>query len=124
MATNDAPPTLLPSIIDRLIDPGSSGTGRSPGYTLEQMEKAILRDLQDLLTTRSSQDGLGPEFTEVNNSIVTYGLPDLTSLNAITPQQRSAVGKVLEEVVARFEPRLRDVHAVVLDPPDGPNRTL
>jgi type VI secretion system protein ImpF len=60
----------------------------------------------------------------LHRSVYGYGLPDLTSLNAITPQQRAGIGQVLEDVVVRFEPRLRDVRAVMVDAGDGKQRTV
>jgi type VI secretion system protein ImpF len=115
---------LMPSILDRLIDPASGGTSWRQGYGVEQMFKAVQRDLEELLNTRQSHMGLPTEFTEVHRSIVGYGLPDLTSLEAITPQQRADIGRVLETTIAQFEPRLRDVRASLSDPGDGKSRSI
>jgi type VI secretion system protein ImpF len=114
---------LMPSLLDRLIDPESAGTSWRRGYGVEQMFAAVQRDLEDLLNTRAAAD-MPEGFTEVNNSIVAYGLPDLTSLEAITPQQREDIGRVLEARIARFEPRLKDVHANMIGAPDSKERTV
>src|SRR5262249_27473100 len=63
-------------------------------------------------------------FDEVNRSIIAYGLPDLTSLNALTPKQRKEIGRVLEAVVTRFEPRLKDVRATLLDSKNTQDTTI
>jgi type VI secretion system protein ImpF len=115
---------LMPSILDRLIDPESQGTAWRQGYGIEQMVEAVQRDLEELLNTRQSHAGLPVEYVEVLNSIVGYGLPDLTSLNALTPQQREEIGRVLEAVVAKYEPRLRDIKATMLDPGDIKQRSV
>jgi type VI secretion system protein ImpF len=115
---------LMPSILDRLIDPDSQGTAWRQGYGVDQMVEAVQRDLEELLNTRQSHAGLPEEYGEVLNSIVGYGLPDLTSLNALTPQQREEIGRVLEAGVAKYEPRLRDIRATMLDPGDGKQRSV
>jgi type VI secretion system protein ImpF len=114
----------MPSILDRLIDPDTGGTAWRRGYGIEQMVETVHRDLEDLLNTRESHQGLPEEFTELYHSVLAYGLPDLTSLNAITPQQRDEIGRVLEAVIGRFEPRLRDVRAKLLDPGNEKERTV
>jgi type VI secretion system protein ImpF len=119
MPNHDLPPTLMPSVLDRLIDPNSGGTSSRRGYTADQMMTAVKRDLEELLNTRQSHTGLSPDFVEVHRSLIGYGLPDLTSLNAISPEQRDDIGHVLEQVVSTFEPRLRDVHAFVVESGGG-----
>ena len=107
-----APQELMPSLLDRLIDPEAGGTSWRRGYGIEQMMDVVRRDLEDLLNTRQSHD---PEkvaaFEEVSKSIVAYGLPDLQSLNAVTQSQRDDIGRTIEGLIARFEPRLKDIHA-------------
>jgi type VI secretion system protein ImpF len=124
MAKSDSQPGLMPSILDRLIDPDSSGTAWHRGYDERQMAEAVQRDLEDLLNTRQTHAGLPATYTEVNHSIAAYGLPDLVSLNAITPQQRRQIGRTLEEVVSKFEPRLKDVKATLITSQDSQETTV
>ena len=114
----------MPSILDRLTDPTSGGTVARRGYSIEKMVDAVQRDLNELLNTRQSHSGLAADFVEVHRSIVGYGLPDLVSLNAITPQEREEIGRLIEDCVSRFEPRLRDVRATMLDAGDDRVRTV
>src|ERR1700722_10955527 len=100
---------LQPSILDRLIDPESAGTAILSGYTVEKMYAAVLRDLEDLLNTIHTARDIPPEYTELRDSVVSYGLPDLASLEAISPNQRTAIGESIRKAIARFEPRLRAV---------------
>lgn len=124
MSRIDPQQGLMPSILDRLIDQDSGGTAWRRGYGVEQMTDAVRRDLEDLLNTRQSHVGLAKDFAEIHRSIVAYGLPDLTSLNAFTPQQRRDIGRIIEGVVIRFEPRLKDVRAVMLDPGSSKERSI
>jgi type VI secretion system protein ImpF len=124
MTSKDEQQGLMPSIIDRLIDPGSGGTAWRRGYGVEQMIQAVQRDLEDLLNTRQSHEGLPPEFKEVHNSIIAYGLPDLNSVNAITLQQRQQIGRMIEGIIARFEPRLKDIKATLVEGGDNKARSV
>jgi type VI secretion system protein ImpF len=105
----------MPSVLDRLIDPESGGTSYQRGYGVEQMVAAVQRDLEDLLNTRQTHMGLPADLVELHRSIYGYGLPDLTSLNAMSPQQREEIGRVIETLVTTFEPRLRDVRAFLVE---------
>jgi type VI secretion system protein ImpF len=124
MARPDSEMGLTPSMLDRLIDPESGGTAWRRGYGVEEMIQSVLRDLENLLNTRQTDVGLAAELPDVHSSILGYGLPDLTSLNAITPQQRGQIGRVIEECVGLFEPRLKDVRAILLDPTGKQERNL
>jgi type VI secretion system protein ImpF len=115
---------LMPSLVDRLIDPSSGGTAWRRGYGVEQMMEAVRRDLEELLNTRQSTAGLSPDFPEVHNSIIAFGLPDLTTLNAYTDEQRAEVGRLIEAAINRFEPRLRNVQATMIESTDGKERRI
>lgn len=124
MARVNPQTALMPSILDRLIDPESGGTAWRHGYGLADMATTVRRDLEDLLNTRQSYQGDPGVFAESERSILGYGLPDLMSLNTITPQQREEIGRLLEAIVQRYEPRLRDVRATLVDAGDSKNPTV
>jgi type VI secretion system protein ImpF len=90
------------------------------------MEAAILRDLEDLLNTRQAYEmhEIPAAFDQVRDSLYTYGIPDLVSFNVITPQQRQEIERTLEAAVARFEPRLKELRAQLLDPKDEHDREV
>jgi type VI secretion system protein ImpF len=106
---------LMPSIVDRLIDPDSGGTTWRRGYGIAQMIEVVHRDLEDLLNTRQTSTDLPEVFEHVHKSIVAFGLPDLISLNAVSSAQREEIGRLLEGIVSQFEPRLKDVRARIVD---------
>lgn len=124
MARPDPQQGLMPSLVDRLIDPDSAGTAWRRGYGVEQMVDSVRRDLEELLNTRQTHGGLPEQYEEVHHSVIAYGLPDLISLNAITEQQRRDIGRVIEDVVSRFEPRLKDVRAILEESGNGLERTV
>jgi type VI secretion system protein ImpF len=124
MSRLDSQQPLMPSMLDRLIDPDSGGTVAQRGYSISQMVEAVQRDLEDLLNTRQTYPDMPEAFTEVARSIVGYGLPDLVSFNAVSPQQCLAFGRILEQIVSNFEPRLRDVRATMVDPGGSKERRV
>ena len=124
MPRNDDSAGLNPSLLDRLIDADSAGTAWRRGYGVEQMTAAVLRDLEDLLNTRQSHQGLPADFVQLHRSVFAYGLPELTSLDSITSQQRKEIGRVIEAVITLHEPRLRDVRATLLDEGEAKDRTV
>jgi len=115
---------LMPSIIDRLVDPETSGTAWRRGYELQQVVDAVRRDLEDLLNTHQVYQEKLTEWPELSASLLTYGLPDLASMDAITPEQRQGIGKTIEAIIARFEPRLRNVRANLVESGLGVDRTV
>jgi type VI secretion system protein ImpF len=111
----DNQPSLAPSLLDRFIEPAFHGGAPLRGFTVAEVADAVRRDLEDLLNTRLSSHRVPDSCPEVLRSLIGFGLPDLTSLNAITSQEREDVGRVLADIVERHEPRLRDVRATLLD---------
>lgn len=119
MAAGKKPPqTLMPSLFDRLTDPDSGGTRWRQGYNLKQTTDSVRRDLEDLLNTRQPLIKIPDEFVELKNSLLNYGLPDFASHDTSTESNRFRLTTVIEEIVRRFEPRLRDVKATLADQDD------
>jgi type VI secretion system protein ImpF len=122
---NGSPDTqaLLPSLLDRLLDPDALGSADRPGYGMTTILAMVKQDVEDLLNTRKSHQHIDPNLEEVQTSIAAYGLPDLTQMEAGTPQARELIGKTIQAVIEKFEPRLRDVHVGLYQPgDDSPTR--
>jgi type VI secretion system protein ImpF len=124
MSRIDAQQGLMPSLLDRLIDPDADGSLWRRGYGVQQMIASVHRDLEDLLNTRQVLADLPPDCAELLHSIAAYGMPDLTSVEAITTDQRSRIGKLLEAIIQRHEPRLKDIRATLLDPDQAIKRAV
>jgi type VI secretion system protein ImpF len=104
---------LMPTLIDRLIDPDSLGTSAVRGYTPRQMLESVRRDMEDLFNTHGADTEIPEEYDEVRRSVAAYGLPDLPSIAARTANRTDEIRQLLQDVIARFEPRLRDVRVTV-----------
>jgi type VI secretion system protein ImpF len=109
MAQRDLPTALLPSLKDRLLDPDSMGTRGLPGYSVREIIDSVREDLEELLNTRRPQRVLETEYPELAQSLLTYGMLDLASVDTSTPGKQEAIGPLMEKIIAVHEPRLRNV---------------
>lgn len=107
--------TFVPSVLDRLTAPESAGSGPSLGFRLADLIEAVRHDLEDLLNTRQTHQGLPPEFEALGESILAYGLPDFSRLEPVRGQAHRQLGGLVEAIVNRYEPRLRDVRAIPVE---------
>ncbi len=126
MNQSNAKSSLLPSIIDRLIEPrgDESGDLMRRGQSVRELEEAVRRDLQDLLNTRrAAVDGFA-EDTELSRSLLTFGLPELTAFDPTVPDQRRNLQDIIETTIAKFEPRLMEVRVKSIAPDSASGRGL
>jgi type VI secretion system protein ImpF len=107
------PQRLVPSVLDRLIDPDTEGSAAQRGYSAAQMVAAVRRDLEELLNSHQSFQGVEPQWEQIRSSLLTYGIPDLVSINIGSEAEKEQVAGILENVIAQCEPRLRNVRATV-----------
>ena len=90
---------------------------RETPYTLQELKQSVSRDIEALLNTRRELlTELPPEFQEVNYSVLTYGLPDFTSMSLNSHKDRKSIRREIETTLGRFEPRLRAIKVTVEGP--------
>ena len=112
---------IQPSILDRLLDDDdASGRPRhllsDRFQSLSQLKQAVTRDLEALLNTRrESLTNVPVAYTEVQRSLLCYGLPDFTTLTLSSPEDRNRIRRVLEQAITLFEPRLDRVRVMLED---------
>ena len=115
------------SLLDRLLDAGpdtSGGPASNRGVSFERLRAAIERDLENLLNTRCFPDAIPATLPEVRRSLLVYGLTDFTSRNPALPSVRAELRREIEQAIARFEPRLRNVAVRIDDPSTGARRLM
>jgi type VI secretion system protein ImpF len=118
---------IVPSVLDRLLDdnPGLSIEGpRGPGQLVRELKQAIRRDLENLLNTRRRCLGWPADLTELAQSLVNYGIPDLTAGATQVAPDPDALLQSIAEAIERFEPRLREVRVEPLENKEPLDRTL
>lgn len=118
---------IVPSVLDRLLD-NEPTNSREPltsrFHNLHDLEAIVARDLESLLNTKQEVlYELPMEFTEVNRSLLTYGLPDFTAFSLDSLDDRNRILRTVEQIIANFEPRLQNVH-VAIEPPRQHDRGL
>ena len=99
---------INPSLLDRLTDdaPGNPSARGGAAATLSELRKSVLRDLNWLFNTSQLLKAEEAEsWPQVRNSVVNYGLPPLSGLNAsgldLVQLERS-----LRQAIIDFEPRI------------------
>lgn len=78
-------------------------------YNIKGVKESIRRDLEWFFNTRQMFTNLPPHFVELKRSLITYGLPDLSSFNLTTPESQNQLCGLLEKAIETFEPRLRQI---------------
>ncbi len=117
----------MPSILDRLLGeeaPKSDEIERNRTQLVRNVKAALLRDLENLLNTRCRCGSLPQEFSELQTSLVNYGIPDFTGARAGSLVGRQDFLALIRSAVERFEPRLQQVNVSLLDDKDPLDRVL
>jgi len=105
---------FTPDLFDRLLgQPLRSGVVVAR-LNVEELKDAVARDLEALLNTRSTiQDGALAAFPECGQSMVGYGLCDFADRSLSSPGDRAHICACIEKTIARHEPRLQNVKALL-----------
>ena len=98
---------VRPSLLDRLLDSGRHGPDTY--YSMHELRESVQRDLQNLLNTRVRFVSPDKRLKDIQESIVNYGLPDLTSQQLQSEQGKQDFADWIERSVRRFEPRFKRV---------------
>lgn len=101
---------LLPSVLDRLIDHDPEvreEAARSRHQLLRDLKQAVRRDLENLLNTRVRCVSWSTELKELKQSMVNFGIPDLTGAALGSQKGREEFRRSIQAVISIFEPRLK-----------------
>ncbi len=126
MARFEPDPNVTLSVLDRLIDndPGSSAdppAGRA--HSLRQLKAALRRDLEWLLNTRRTPEGIQDTGLNLYRSLFNYGLPDISNLSMQAVSDQNRLLRMMEQTVSLFEPRVKGAR-VTLETAAGNSRVL
>jgi type VI secretion system protein ImpF len=118
---------LLPSVLDRLIDDDPQvqrEPPRSRNQLLRDLKLAVRRDLENLLNTRVRCIPWPAELAELNQSVVNYGIPDLTGASLASSREREEFRRIIQSVIVLFEPRLKKLYVTLHDQAETLDRTI
>lgn len=118
---------IIPSVLDRLLDdkPKEQVEGQNLLYfDLSRLKRAVARDMEALLNSRCVDlDEEIQRYPQARNSMIDYGITDLSSLSLLDPSDRAYLRDKIRITVERHEPRLGTIR-VSLDTPTGTERML
>ena len=111
MAASSRAEMLRASVVDRLCaKPGERPESQwFQGLDVRQLKAAVARDLAWLLNTRVWLPADAAELEgleEARESILTYGIPDLSRFSWASPQDARTIAGLVEQAIRSFEPRL------------------
>ena len=123
--------SLRASLLDRLSrSPHEAGAGSRARGALEtvglrELFDSVTRDLDWLLNAKLWFPAAELEgFEHVQRSILSYGLPDLSSYSWRIEADARTIARLLEETITRHEPRLREGSVRVTPVPAGSDDDL
>jgi len=122
MARWEPEQTVTQSVLERLIDRDpKSGSEGAPtrAQSVRLLRASVRRDLEWLLNTRRTPAPADETYPEVARSVYNYGLPDLNALNWESSRDRTRLARAVQESLNIFEPRLRGIKVVPLEPVAG-----
>jgi type VI secretion system protein ImpF len=109
--------TILPSLLDRLIDHEPTNRNEPASWrtqSLKEVKQAVRRDLEWLLNTRRTIFEPASSAKELWDSVYCYGLPDSTGLPVKSEQDRARLARAMEVAISTFEPRLINISVKIL----------
>jgi len=104
---------------DRELD--VPGRGGSPS---QRLMASIRRDLEDLLNSRQRCLSWPKELTELDDSILDYGVPDVTGANLGSSQDRRRFFESITNLIRKHDPRFQSVKVIPQESTDPTDRTL
>jgi type VI secretion system protein ImpF len=127
MARVDKSKKLRASILDRLLDndPGNNmEKDTDQHHKLRQLRDSVRRDLENMLNTRFRVIAPDSECTELQRSLLNYGLPDLATINIFDKLKRQEFISHLETLLTDFEPRFKSVKISFMENKNTADKTL
>lgn len=119
MATQKFTRTVQPSLLDRLIDTEPDNRSEAPvnrAESLRQFRLAVKRDLEWLLNTTCPPIELPEPCENLRESLLFYGLPDISSIALHDPGDEQRLLRALETAIEVFEPRLAHARVTGKEP--------
>jgi type VI secretion system protein ImpF len=105
-------------LLDRLIDDAPDVERDAPISLAEAaalLRRSVRRDIEALLNSRRRWRSWPEGYDELLVSPVGYGITDFAAGVFNDPAQRDRLRSQIEQTIRRFEPRLAQVHVVLID---------
>ena len=115
------------SILDRLLndDPHMQvEADKNRHQRQRELRDSVRRDLQNLLNTRHRMISPPEEYSQLDISLLNYGLPDLATINIADNEKKRGFLRLLEKIICNFEPRFKSVKVQHVTNANNEDRTL
>lgn len=115
------------SLLDQLQDDDPS-TSVEAQPSDQQLYRIVIdglkRDLLELLNTRRRCRSWAKQWSELDRSVLAYGIPDIAGAHLATARDRDAFLKTLGPLIRRCDQRFRAVRITADDSRDSSDRIL
>jgi type VI secretion system protein ImpF len=115
------------SVLDRLLDDAPEMERDRPlsaTDALTVLRRAVRRDLEALLNARRRFLSIPDALSELQNSNLSFGLPDFTAGAMQEASSKEVLRREIERCIKLFEPRLVQVAVVLVPSTDPVDTTL
>jgi type VI secretion system protein ImpF len=102
----------------------SAATGDLRTQTIAEFRTSVWNDLRNLLNTRWPMLTWPEEYTELDTSLLNYGIPDFAGFNLNSADDKERLRSIIEQAIRRFEPRFVSVSVTVQPNKDPLDRVL
>ncbi|AHK14844.1 MULTISPECIES: type VI secretion system baseplate subunit TssE [Thalassolituus] len=100
---------LLAPVLDRLLEQNQSSDFRQSHRIQRCLRESIRRDLENLFNTRYCCVSPPEAYKNLDDSVLNYGLPDLSTINMSSFDSRNDFCRKIEKTVLKYEPRIKTV---------------
>jgi type VI secretion system protein ImpF len=118
---------LRPSVLDRLIDKEPETKRESPrsrSQLIRELKVSVREDLEHLLNTRVRCVPFPPALKELKQSLVNYGIPDLTGSALGSSKERLEFCRIIQGVISQFDRRLKRLNVRLGDQGESLDRSI
>jgi type VI secretion system protein ImpF len=106
---------LIPSLLDRLAGNVENSGGADLTQSVTQLRRSVRADVEKLLNTRWRCAHWPPDLTQLDDSLVNYGIPDFSGAAFGSPDHRESLRLAIERAIELYEPRFCQVRVVLLE---------
>lgn len=112
MSTQGSKRVLAP-LMDRLLDTNNTGAPIRPQALLTQLRESVRRDIEALFNSRSRCMSPNKNLPHLQSSLLNYGLPDLSTINFISKDNRQDFCRQIERAILNYEPRVKSAKVTI-----------
>jgi len=100
---------LKPTVLDRLLQENDSSRHEyDVGYSIEDLKESVQRNLELLLNTKWRATSWPDSLTELDRSLLNYGIPDFASIS-MSSNAAEWLRQQIEQTISHHEPRFISV---------------